>query len=198
MMKKKFARVYQFKITLKGIEPPVWRKIQVPETYSFWDLHVAVQDAMGWEDCHLHDFAVRHPRTDATVRMGIPDDDFELNILAGWEHNIADYFSAKNKTAKYVYDYGDNWEHSVELEKILPRHKERAYPRCIGGQRACPPEDCGSVHGYEELLEAIMDPGHERHEELLRWSGGDFEPERFSPKAVRFADPWKRWNRLWE
>ena len=196
-MKKKFEQVYQFKITLKGIKPPLWRRIQVPGTYTFWDLHVAVQDAMGWQDYHLHDFTIRNPRTHVKERIGIPDEDdvYELGILSGWERNIADYFSMKNSTAAYVYDYGDNWEHAVKLEKILPRDKETKYPRCIDGKRACPPEDCGGVHGYEEFLEAIMDPGHERHEDLLRWAGKDFEPERFVPNEVKFDDPRKRWKR---
>ena len=195
-MKKKFEQVYQFKITLKGIKPPLWRRIQVPETYTFWDLHVAVQDAMGWQDYHLHDFAIRNPRTKVKERIGIPDEDdvYELGILSGWERNIADYFSMKNSTAAYVYDYGDNWVHAVKLEKILPRDKKTKYPRCIEGKRACPPEDCGGVHGYEEFLEAIMDPGHERHEDLLYWAGKDFEPERFAPNDVKFDDPRKRWK----
>jgi hypothetical protein len=197
-MKKKFARVYQFKITLKGIAPPVWRRIHVPETYSFWDLHVAAQNAMGWQDCHLHDFAVRNPNTRAKERMGIPDEDGELDILPGWKFDMADYFSKKNITAAYIYDYGDNWEHAVKLEKILPRDKQIKYPHCVDGERACPPEDCGSIHGYEQFLEAIMDPGHEQHEDMLRWAGEDFEPERFDPNRVTFDDPRKQWNRLWE
>ena len=199
-MKKTFERLYQFKITLKGIEPPVWRRIQVPETYSFWDLHVALQDAMGWQDCHLHDFTVINPRTLAKERLGIPDedDDFELNILADRDHTIADYFFSQYRTAAYVYDYGDNWEHEIKFEKTVPRDKGKKYPRCLAGERACPPEDCGGVYGYQEFLEAIMDPGHDRHQELLFWIGPDFEPERFSPKKVHFDDPRQRWKRAFE
>ena len=191
---QKFERVYQFKITLKGIKPNIWRRIQVPETYSFWDLHVAVQDAMGWQDYHLHDFTVRNPRTRKKERIGIPDDDFDLEFLPGWELNIADYLSLRNSTATYVYDYGDNWVHIVKLEKILARVKGTKYPRCVDGERACPPEDCGGIHGYAEFLQAIMDPGHEQHENLLTWSGGNFEPEAFDPDKVRFDDPGKRWK----
>lgn len=193
-MKKKFAQVYQFKIILKGIKPPLWRKIQVPETYTFWDLHVAIQDAMGWTDSHLHDFAILNPRSKANERIGIPDDDFEFDILPGWELNITDYFSLKNNSAVYVYDYGDNWEHAITLEKILPRDKEKEYPRCIDGKRACPPEDCGGIHGYDDFLEAIMDPKHEQHEDMLQWAGKDFEPERFAPNQVPFDDPLMRWK----
>ncbi len=196
-MKKKSERVYHFKITLKGINPPVWRTIQVPETYTFWDLHVAVQDAMGWQDCHLHDFAVHNPQAQTKERIGIPDDDaeFDLDILPGWDHNISDYFSTKNSTATYVYDYGDNWEHAVKFEKIVPRDKEKKYPRCIAGERACPPENCAGIYGYQQFLEAIMDPGHKSHEDFLQWAGADVEPERFSPNEVHFDDPRKRWKR---
>jgi hypothetical protein len=193
-MNKKFERVYQFKIALREVKPPLWRRIQVPETYTFWDLHVAVQDAMGWKDSHLHDFTIRNPLTRKKERIGIPDDDFDMDILPGWERNIADHFSMKNSSASYLYDYGDHWEHTVKLEKILPRDKVSKYPRCIDGERACPPEDCGGVHGYEDFLEAIMDPKHEQHGDMLEWAGDDFEPERFDPSKVRFDDPRKRWN----
>lgn len=193
-MRKSFEKIYQFKISLKGIKPSIWRRIHIPELYSFWDLHVAVQDAMGWQDCHLHDFSIRNPCTNVKERIGIPDEDneFELNILPGWALFIADYFSIKNSTATYVYDYGDNWEHIVKFEKILPRAKETKYPRCIGGQRACPPEDCDGIHGYGEFLEAIMDPGHDKHEDMLHWAGKGFEPERFAPDKVHFDNPRKR------
>ncbi|ACR78816.1 plasmid pRiA4b ORF-3 family protein [Kosmotoga olearia] len=191
-MKKKFNRVYQFKITLKGIKPPIWRRIQVPETYTFWDLHVAIQDAMGWLDYHLHEFEIINPSTGLKVNIGIPDEDFGRDVLPGWKQKIADYFSMENPKANYTYDFGDNWEHKIELEKILPREKGVTYPVCIKGKRACPPEDCGGVWGYEELLEAIKDPAHERHEELLEWLGEDFDPEHFDVNEVSFDDPNKR------
>jgi hypothetical protein len=195
---KKYERVYQFKITLNKLKPVVWRRIQVPENYSFWDLHVAVQDAMGWQDSHLHDFTVLNPRLHKKERIGIPDDDFESEILPGWERNITDYFSMENNTAAYVYDYGDNWEHRVQLEKILTRTNKTKYPCCIDGERACPPEDCGGVNGYVEFLEAIMDPKHQQHEDMLNWAGQNFEPEAFVANNVRFDDPRKRWKYAFE
>jgi hypothetical protein len=197
-MKNKFSRIYQFNITLKGIEPPVWRRIQVPETYTFWDLHIAIQDAMGWSDCHLHQFKISEPVTSAKVEIGIPDEqDDYYEILPGWKQKIADYFSPDNKTAVYTYDFGNNWYHSILLEKILPREAGLLYPLCVDGQRACPPEDCGGPSGYEDFLEIIMDPGHERYEEMLEWSG-DFEPEYFDKDDVEFDDPAKRLKALWD
>lgn len=91
-MKAKFERVYQFKIALEGISPPIWRRIQVPETYTFWDLHVAIQDAMGWLDYHLHEFEVPVPSTGTKVKIGIPDEEFGRQILPGWGEKITQYF----------------------------------------------------------------------------------------------------------
>lgn len=195
-MRKKFERVYQFEITLKGAEPPIWRRIQVPETYSFWDLHVAIQDAMGWEDYHLHQFEMVDPSTGTKVEIGKPDEEFGFEwgrkVLPGWKQKIADYFSMENRLADYIYDFGDNWEHTIELEEILPRDKDVEYPRCIAGKRACPPEDCGGVWGYENLLKIINDPEHEDHEEMMEWIGGEFDPEHFDVDEVRFDDPDER------
>ncbi len=193
-MKKQFNQVYQFKITLKEIKPPIWRRIQVPETYSFWDLHVAIQDALGWSDSHLHLFEIKNPATDEIVEIGIPDEDFEedFETLAGWKKKIADYFSMENFKAEYVYDFGDNWEHTIKLEQILPRDEKTVYPICIDGKRACPPEDCGGPWGYEDLLQTISDPDDEEYEDTMEWLGGEFDPEEFDPEEVQFDDPDRR------
>lgn len=195
-MKKKFERVCQFKITLKGIRPPIWRRIQVPETYTFWDLHVAIQDAMSWVDYHLHRFEIINPSTDMKEEIGIPDEDFELDreVLPGWRRKIADYFAMDNTKAAYTYDFGDNWEHMIKLEKIVPRDKDIKYPICIAGKRASPPEDCGGIWGYGDFLEIIMNPNHEKYEEMLGWAGGEFQPEQFEVKEVHFDDPDERWK----
>jgi len=196
-MKKKYNQVYQFKITLKGTKPPIWRRILVPETYTFWDLHVAIQDAMGWEDYHLHEFTLLSPKTGRKVKIGIPSDedaDFGWKVLADWNQKIAHYFSSENSKADYVYDFGDGWEHSIKLEKILPRETGVAYPRCIDGRGACPPEDCGGIGGYAEFLEAIGDPANELHEDMLDWVGGSFDPDDFDPNDVEFEDPDSRFK----
>lgn len=199
-MKRKFDRVYQFKITLKEIKPAVWRRIQVPETYSFYDLHVAIQDVFGWLDYHLHEFELMNPKDIKIAAIGIPDDEWpsDRETLPGWEQKIADWFSRQTRSALYTYDFGDNWEHLVKWEKILPREKGGRYPICIAGKRACPPEDCGGVWGYKELVKILGNPGHEEYEDWLHWVGGRFDPEYFDPKKVRFTDPVKRRNAAFE
>jgi hypothetical protein len=195
------ARVYQFDVRLLGITPPIWQRIQVPETFSFWDLHVALQDSMGWRDCHLHLFRPTHPVTGKVVEIGIPDDDpFEGDepILPGWEIPIAHYFPRPGITAPYEYDFGDGWRDALTLEAILPRTPATRYPRCIDGDRACPPEDCGGLGGYGNLLMAMQDHAHEDHERLLEWLGGPLDPEAFDPASGRFDDPALRYELAFE
>jgi len=193
-MKKKFDKVYQFKITLRDTKPPVWRRILVPWTYTFWDLHVAIQDAMGWDDCHLHEFKVKDPSTRMEMEIGVPEKEYgECGAtLPGWKKKLSDLITMENKQTDYIYDFGDNWEHRIELEKIIPRDKDIKYPICIKGKMACPPEDCGGTWGYHNLLEIMMDPEHDEHKEMRDWIGGEFDPEHFDPKDVRFDDPDRR------
>lgn len=199
-MKSNYDQVYQFKITLRGIKPPIWRRIQVPKTYNFYDLHVAIQDAMEWSDYHLHAFSITNPSTGKKVSIGIPDDDFDWGVIykAGWKLKIADFFTKENNKASYMYDFGDNWAHTIKLEKILPRDKDIKYPRCVAGKRASPPEDCGGVWGYQEFLEAISNPNHPEHEDMINWIGGEFDPKLFDVKKINFDDPDKRYRNAFE
>lgn len=188
--------IYQFKILLQGSKPPIWRLIQVPESYSFYDLHVAIQDSMGWLDCHLHHFHMNHPKTLHKKYIAIPDDAgwSDADISASWDTQISSYFSLKNPQAEYVYDFADNWEHLVTLEKILPSEKDQRYPWCLKGKRACPPEDCGGIWGYEDLLDILSDPKHEEYADRLEWLGGEFDSEGFDPKDIEFEDPKDRYK----
>ena len=197
--KTDFIQVFQLKVTLSGIRPPIWRRIQVPANYSFWDLHVTIQDAMGWFDSHLHEFHIHNPSKQFQERIGIPLDedvylDDEATQNAGWTHFIASYFSMENPKAVYVYDFGDDWEHAITLEKILPREKGITYPVCLKGKRACPPEDCGGVGGYKGMLKIIADPEHEEYDEWKEWVGEDYDPETFDAASVVFDDPGERWD----
>lgn len=115
-----------------------------------------------------------------------------MEVFAGWKKKIRAYFTPDNTSATYRYDFGDGWRHEVVPDKIEPRTAGVSYPVCVGGERACPPEDCGGPHGYGKLLAIIMDPGHDRYKEMTAWVGGRFDPESLDPKKVRFDDPAKR------
>jgi hypothetical protein len=194
-MPKKFSMVYQFKISLNDVSPPIWRRIQVPESYTFWDLHVAIQDAMGWLDCHLHQFEVINPKYGEHDLIGMPDGEWDSEeVFSGWKTPIKRYFSLVNKKANYDYDFGDGWRHKILLEKIMPAVPLVEYPICIAGKRACPPEDCGGPWGYQNFLEIIANPKHEEYSSMMEWVGGEFHPEIFFVSSVHFDDPKERLN----
>ena len=211
-MSKKSQNIYQFKITLEHVKPSIWRRIQIPATYTFWDFHVAIQDVMGWDDYHLHAFEIIEPQTGRKIVLSDesdeefleenkdsiqPDMDYLKRFpIMRYENEacIASYFSEPKQKALYEYDFGDSWKHKIVLEKILPLEPGVQYPRCLAGKRACPPEDCGGIWGYEELLEIMKDPFHEEHKERMEWLGDNFDPENFNPDSVKFSDPKKRWK----
>jgi hypothetical protein len=144
----------------------------------------------------MHEFEVRNPTTQAVERIGIPADELDWGeqTIAGWTRKIAAYFGPDNSKAIYRYDFGDDWVHSVTLEKILLRVKDRRYPVCLAGKRACPPEDCGGIGGYEELLEILIDPAHAEYKATLNWLGEPFDAEAFDSAALEFTDPRQRWQ----
>jgi hypothetical protein len=111
---------------------------------------------------------------------------------------IADYFTPRHPSAEYLYDFGDDWQHTVVLEGIEPPEVGVAYPRCVAGEHACPPEDCGGPHGYRDFLRVISNPRHREHEAMLRWAGGRFDPKHFDPATVHFWDPKRRWQIAFE
>lgn len=196
--------VYQFKIELLGIEPLIWRRIEVPSTYSFWDFHVAIQDAMGWLDYHLHSFSLLPPRKRKPILIGIPDDEYEDNMLAGWEVPLTQYFKQPGDEAGYDYDYGDGWQHRIVLEAIALQKEGINYPNCCDGQRACPPEDCGGIPGYYHLIDILSDRAHEDYEVMVDWLSNHaknyhpYDPKYFEPANVVFCNPKKRWKIAFE
>lgn len=191
-------RVHQFLVVLPGTDPLVWRRILVPETYSFWDLHVAIQDAMGWNDSHLHEFEVADPHG-PILRIGIPLDDLDDGrpCSAGWEVPIEQVVLHGMAPMRYRYDFGDDWEHTLEFEGwVAP--DGGAYPRCVAGAGACPPDDVGGTVGYAEFLRIVQDRGHPEHAATLAWAGGTFDAHAFDPASVTFDDPRKRWRRAFQ
>jgi len=194
--------IHQYKVTLRGISPAIWRRIQVPEKYSFWDLHVAIQDSMGWLDYHLHAFHFPESEGKRPIEIGLPDEESDRRVLPGWEVAISDYFIRPGVSVLYEYDFGDGWQHDVVLEAVLLGESRRKYPRCLSGARACPPEDCGGLPGYEHLLEVLSQPKHPEHSEMVDWLKGHaknyhpFDPEHFEAAAVRFSSPKTRLTKV--
>jgi hypothetical protein len=184
--------VYQLKITLLEVDPPVWRRLLVPADTTLGDLNCILQAAMGWTNSHLHQFTIGG--------MDYSDPRFELDD-AGDEFGVmlAEVAPRERLRFEFRYDFGDGWEHEIAVEKILPAESNKRYPACIAGERACPPEDCGGPWGYAEFLEAIRDPKHEEHDSLLEWIGGVFDPEAFDlavlnkrlPKDMKLFASWR-------
>ena len=174
MAKKKLdptLPIYQLKISLQHIVPPIWRRVQMDDC-SLNELHDIIQIAMGWEDEHMHAFVI--------------DGEEYGNPRLGSEAEYDSRFVRLSKIVeqgcsrfRYDYDFGDDWKHIIEIEKTLPAEKGVCYPRCVKGERACPPEDCGGPYGYPCFLDKLQDPKHEEHEEALEWVGEEFDPEEF-------------------
>jgi len=140
--------VHQFLIVLAETDPLVWRRIQIPEFCSFWDLHVAIQDAMGWLDYHLHEFrVVLDSKSGRIGRFGIPFDDMldQPSVQPDWKVKVSDVLNTGDLPILYVYDFGDDWRHMVVYEGSAQLDRRVKYPRCVAGASKCPPEDCGGV-----------------------------------------------------
>ncbi|MGO9570467.1 MAG: plasmid pRiA4b ORF-3 family protein [Desulfomonilaceae bacterium] len=169
--------VYQLKVTLRDIRPPIWRRIQVSSDINLRELHGILQTVMGWRGGHLHEFDVFGTSYgDPRVAEG--------DVLDEARVNLEQLITEEKEKFHYLYDFGDGWEHEILLEKILPLEKATQYPVCVTGKRACPPEDCGGAPGYEELLEILQDPSHPEHEEKFEWLPGDFDSEKFDAESV--------------
>lgn len=171
---------YQLRVTLKYLEPKIWRGLLVPDTATLAHLHRCLQIAMGWANSHMHEFQI------AKAHYGIPDREWEdvNQTLNEKNFTLADVLGKTVKKCTYLYDFGDGWEHEVRIEKILPISNQPSCPQCTGGANACPPDDVGGVPGYCNFVAAVLDPKHPEHEELLEWYGGSFDPHAFDINQV--------------
>jgi len=163
-------KTYHFKIQIKDIQkPPVWRRILVPENITFDIFHQIIQAAFGWSDCHLYHFSLRAWTTEPIYK--IPDEfDYDDGITEDSRiTKLSEVFNRPKQTLTYMYDFGDNWEHHIILEKISDERIITSL--CIDGKGACPPEDCGGIPGYYHLIEILNDPKHRQHKEMKNWLG---------------------------
>jgi len=165
---------FRLKVMLRGVRPPVWRRLVVPASMTLAELHSVLQTAMGWSGGHLHAFDV-----DGVLYGDVEDVDGPVgNELRVRLSSVACAVSR----FRYEYDFGDGWEHDVVIEKALTTSVRS--PLCVAGRRACPPEDCGGRWGYGHLLEVLADPADEEHAALAEWVGGVFDPEEFDVDAT--------------
>ncbi|MDH4201379.1 MAG: plasmid pRiA4b ORF-3 family protein [Phycisphaerae bacterium] len=180
-MATKPTKIYQLEIWLNEIKPRIWRKLEVSASVKLDKLHEIIQEVMGWTNSHLHSFNV----DGYEYSMPYPGDEaYNEGVLDERKAKLTDLVGHVKDRFVYVYDYGDNWEHTVELVEIKEPQKGVKYPVCLDGQRACPPEDCGGPWSYPELLETLNDPDHEEYEEVLEWVGDEFDPEVFDVNEV--------------
>jgi len=169
---------YQMKVTLEDSKPPIWRRIQVTSATALYRLHKILQVVMGWSDYHLHEFIIDN------MHYGEPSQDYAFKMKNDKTMKLGQVISGEGTKFAYIYDFGDNWYHKILVEKILPLEPDKHYPICLKGKRACPPEDCGGIHGYYGFVDAIQHPNHLEHDDMLEWVGGSFDPEAFDLNEI--------------
>lgn len=168
---------YQLKVTLVGSEPPIWRRFQVAADATLAKLHLTLQAVMGWSSYHLHEFRI------GGTHFGEPSPEDWEPVTNEARVRLGEVLPGPRRTFRYEYDFGDSWEHRIVVEKIVPALPRTALPVCLAGENACPPEDCGGIYGYYNLLNAVADPKHPDHRDLAEWLG-EFDPNLFDLEAV--------------
>jgi hypothetical protein len=173
--------VFQLRIRLEGINPPVWRRLLVPGGVRLAKLHDMFQAAMGWTNSHLHSFTI------GDQLYGMQIDEFPEEELDETEYTV--FVALRGGVRRFVYDYdfGDSWTHEVVIEDATWAPYTLKFGVCLDGEGACPPEDVGGIGGYEHFLEAVADPLHEDHDDMLVWVGIKFDPAAFSVAAANAA-----------
>jgi hypothetical protein len=170
--------VHQLKVTLEGAKPPIWRRLQVPSGATLADLHRVICIAFDWHGGHLHEFDA------GGERFGEPHPGDYVAVKDERRVTLGRLAPSAGGTFHYLYDFGDSWEHRILVEKVLQPELPMLHAVCIGGRRAAPPDDCGGVWGYAELLEILADPAHPEHGQYLEWAGGPIDPDAFSASEV--------------
>jgi len=168
-------------MTLAGSKPAIWRRFVVPGSITLGRLHEVVQVVMGWTDSHLHSFVADGDFYTAKSRDGV---DLEMDGLDESKYRLCDVAPVARNKIQYQYDFGDSWEHTLLVEKIIPVAERPQLYVCLAGANRCPPEDCGGLGGYYYLLEILSDPEHKEHEERMAWIGEKIDPGEFSLEQI--------------
>ncbi|MBN1428450.1 MAG: plasmid pRiA4b ORF-3 family protein [Anaerolineae bacterium] len=206
-------KIYQIKLTLLGSEPPIWRRLKVPGDSTFEELHGIIQVSFEWENAHLHQFvlgdkddpiyishadfelegtriknrkAIEKTMTDLGFDSDLANIDslVKSNMLDECVIVLREIVSREGGKLLYEYDFGDNWEVEILIEKIFTPEPDVVYPICVDGARSAPPDDCGGIPGYADLLGALRDLKREDHEDAVEWIGENFDPEEFDIEAI--------------
>lgn len=185
--------ILQLKIYLKE-KPEIWRRFLVSDFWSFHRLHRIIQEVMGWENYHLYYFEVGKTHIEPPCDDYYPSDEGDKNAKTT---RIFEFIEEKGQKFKYEYDFGDGWEHSIILEKILPPDNQIQTPECIAGKRNCPPEDCGGIWGYSDMLDILKQPDHEEYESYSEWLGDEFDPEYFDKDEINKMLKEKDFGCIW-
>ena len=165
-------QVARLAVTPEDVEPAVLRRLDVPLGLRLDRLHLALQAAMGWTDSHLYAFNA------GSTEWGVPDPEPCCGARSAAAATLRDVIEGTGaKMIRYLYDYGDCWDHAIRIERVHDPEPGRLHPRLIGLQGRCPPEDVGGPPGYAAFLTALADPAHEDHEHLRSWAGGGFDPD---------------------
>ncbi len=191
------TEVYQFKITLKESSPSIWRRIQVGDC-TLDKLHEHIQTSMGWTNSHMNHFRIGETLYgDPLLLQGNFE---EMKYKDSTTTMLSDILPKDGRRfeLEYEYDFGDGWLHQILFEGLLKADPGAKYPLCLDGAMACPPDDVGGIWGYAEFVEAISDPEHEQHRELLQWAGGKFDPSAFTPLGAtrRMKKGLPDWRRM--
>jgi len=186
-IKKNAAPTAQLKITLRHLDPAIWRRVLVPHDIELPDLHLVIQAAFGWTNSHMHSFETE-TTTYGTYLDDGPDFPGARKQLDESKHRLSDLLARARAKCAYTYDFGDDWEHDIVLEKLIPAAERPARAEVIAGEHACPPDDCGGVPGYCDLVEILLDPKHPEHKERREWldlpKGEKFDPYFFDLAAA--------------
>ncbi len=174
--------IVQIRISLRDIEPPVWRRVQVPVDFSLRHLHDVIQAVMDWLDYHLHQFEIGDKLYGQPEIFG--DDHAGPKLYSDRNTRLAQLIERGVERFTYTYDFGDDWRHDIEFERTLEAQAGIEYPILVAGERQCPPDDCGGPPGFAEFVDALSDPAHPAHEELMDWYGEPFDPEDMNLVAV--------------
>jgi len=169
--------IIQLKITLKETKPPVWRRILVHKDTTFFELHHIIQITMGWFNYHLFEFDINRNK------IGEPNKEFDffdgVDVIESSTVTLDSMIKSLKQNFSYEYDFGDGWQHQISVEKFLPIDSSINYPICLKGKLSCPPEDCGGIGGYYQMLNVLDDKNHPEHEEMIEWLGGEYDSEYF-------------------